>query len=230
MERIINRKLRYTKRWFAYFDLLGFANLVRTSEIESVLPIYETVLKAIEEKAEPKKAKGIGYSWFSDTFIMFSKGSSLEEFVLIEQISRLFFQKLILKKIPVRGSISYGKLYTQQDKNIFLGEALIDAYEYGENQNWLNFIITPSAYEALKKLNSPMEGRPNYRLIEDSKVITHKKIKNVFAYAFNNEAANPEKPFLSALNKMKETSPKTVSLKYENTINFINKNNGDRLF
>ncbi len=83
----LNRKLRYTKRWFSYFDLLGFANLVRTSEIHNVLPIYEKALEAIEEKANPKLAKGINYSWFSDTFIIFTRGSTLEEFALIEQAS-----------------------------------------------------------------------------------------------------------------------------------------------
>jgi len=221
MDDKINRRLRYTKRWFAYFDLLGFANLVRTSEIESVLPIYETVLETIEEKVNPKKAKGIGYSWFSDTFIMFSKGSSLEEFSLIEQVSRLFFQKLILNKIPVRGSISYGKLYTQQEKNIFLGEALMDAYEYGENQNWLNFVITPSAYEALKNLDFPMEERAYYRLVKENGVIEHPNNKNVFAYAFNNGTVNLQNPLLTSLYAMKLSSPEEVSDKYENTINFI---------
>jgi len=43
-----------------------------------------------------------------------------------------------------------GELYTQKKKNIFLGRALIDAYEYGEKQNWLGFILTPKVYERLK--------------------------------------------------------------------------------
>tara|TARA_R110002074_G_scaffold401634_1_gene600634 strand:- start:15944 stop:16609 length:666 start_codon:yes stop_codon:yes gene_type:complete len=219
----LNRKLRYTKRWFSYFDLLGFANLVRTSEIHNVLPIYEKVLEAIEEKADPKRAKGINYSWFSDTFIIFTKGSTLEEFSLIEQASRLFFQKLILHEIPVRGALTFGDLYTQQEKNIFLGEALIDAYEYGENQNWLNFVIAPSAYNALNKLDFPMEERAHYRLVEQNGVITHSKTENVFAFAFNNGTVNLQNPFLEALIAMKEKSPMSVHNKYNNTIDFIEK-------
>lgn len=223
MDENIIRKLRYTKRWFAYFDLLGFANLVRTSEIHRVLPIYETALSAIEEKANPKKSKGLSYSWFSDTFIIFTRGSSLQEFAVIEQASRLFFQKLILNKIAVRGALSYGDLYTQQEKNIFLGEALMDAYEYGENQNWINFVISPSAYNALKKLDFPMEERAHYRLVEKNGVITHSENENVFAFAFNNGSVNLQNPFLSALTSMKGKSPKFVHNKYDNTIKFINK-------
>jgi len=221
MEDNKKRKLRYTERWFAYFDLLGFSNLVRTNEIHNVLPIYETALAAIEEKANPKRSKGLSYSWFSDTFIIFTRGSSLQEFAVIEQAARLFFQKLILNKIAVRGALSYGGLYTQQEKNIFLGEALMDAYEYGENQNWLNFIICPSAYNALEKFNFPMEERVHYRLVEQNGVITHSKNENVFAFAFNNGTVNFQNPFLSALTSMKEKSPKSVHKKYDNTIQFI---------
>lgn len=223
MEKHFNKKLRYTKRWFAYFDLLGFANQVRTSEIYNVLPIYEKVLEAIAEKAEPKKSKGINYSWFSDTFIIFTKGHSAEEFALIEQASRLFFQKLILHKIAVRGALSFGDLYTQQEKNIFLGEALMDAYEYGEKQNWLNFVITPSAYKALHDIDLPMEERLNYRLVNNTNVITHHISHPVFAYAFNNGSVNGQNPFLEALNLMKSKSPSAVHDKYKNTIEFIEK-------
>lgn len=220
---MLRRKLRYTKRWFAYFDLLGFSSLVRTNEIHRVLPNYEKALGAIEEKAGPKRPKGISYSWFSDTFIIFTKGSSLSEFVLIEQASRLFFQKLILNKIAVRGALSYGDLYSQKEENIFLGEALIDAYEYGEQQNWLNFIVTPSAYDALLNLDFPMEKRAHYRRVEQDGVITHPKKENVFAFAFHNGLVNNINPFLTALNSMKEQSPKSVHKKYDCTIQFINK-------
>jgi hypothetical protein len=221
MEENTNRKLRYTKRWFAYFDLLGFANLVRTNEIHNILPVYEKALAAIEDKANPKRSKGLSYSWFSDTFIIFTKGSSLQEFAVIEQASRLFFQELILNKIAVRGALSHGDLYTQQEKNIFLGEALMDAYEYGENQNWLNFVIAPSAYKALKSLSFPMEERLHYRLVEQNGVITHSKNENVFAFAFNNGSVNLQNPFLSALISMREKSPPSVHNKYDNTIQFI---------
>ena len=99
--------LRYTDRWFAYFDLLGFSNLVRQKRIEHVLPIYEGVLSAIAEKADPKRGSGISYSWFSDTFIIFSKGDSDAEFAQMERVSRLFFQKLILNKNLMLTIIKY---------------------------------------------------------------------------------------------------------------------------
>lgn len=229
MQDTLYKKLRYTKRWLAYFDLLGFAQLVRTSELHSVLPIYEKVLETIEEKTGPTQPKGLSYSWFSDTFIIFTRGGSLKEFGLIEQAARLFFQRLILHKIPVRGAISYGDLYTQQEKNIFLGEALMDAYEYGEKQNWLNFVISPSAAKALDTLSFPMSERAHYRVVEKIGVITHPGNKEVYAYAFNNGTVNGINPLLNSLRAMRESSPKSQKTKYENTMEFIEQHEREKL-
>ena len=223
MEESSSSNLRYTKRWFAYFDLLGFANLVLNNRIEYVLPVYEDVLQQISSKADSKKYKGLSYSWFSDTFILFTKGSSDKEFGLIEQASRLFFQNLILREIPVRGSLTIGDLYTQQKKNIFIGKALIDAYEYGEKQNWLGFVLTPNVHAHLKGGSLELERRAFYRHVNDKKIITHNEPDNVYAYAFNNGLVNGKNPFLKSIDIMKKQAGKNYEDKYINTENFIKK-------
>jgi len=215
------KPLRYTERWFAYFDLLGFANLVRENEIEHVLPIYEDVMATITTKADAKRKRGISYSWFSDTFILFTRGSSDEEFALIEHVSRLFFQKLILSEIPVRGSLTVGSLYTQKEKNIFLGEALIDAYEYGEKQDWLGFILTPSVYRHLKEGSVQLDSRAHYRPVDIDGIIKHPEPSNVFAFAFNNGNVNGKNPYLKAVLSMKAKASKHYEKKYVNTEKFI---------
>ena len=221
MESSETNKLRYTTRWFAYFDLLGFTNLVRSNRIGYVISVYEDVLKTIAQKADPKKKSGLSYSWFSDTFILFTKGSTEKEFALIEQASRLFFQRLILRRIPVRGSLSVGPLYTQQQKNIFIGEALIDAYEYGEKQAWLGFVLTPNVHNHVKGSCIEVDRRLNYRRIDDPAIITHDKPHNVFAYAFNNGTVNGKNPFLNAIKDMRESAGVKYASKYDKTEAFI---------
>ncbi|MHC5077210.1 MAG: hypothetical protein ACYTFM_12395, partial [Planctomycetota bacterium] len=119
-------KVRYTKRWFCYLDLLGFEKLVQTGDIQQILPLYEKALSNIERAAVEKSPHGISFSWFSDTFIIFSRTGRPEQFALVEQAGRLFFQELILNQIPVRGAISFGDLYSQQERNVFIGPALVD--------------------------------------------------------------------------------------------------------
>jgi len=221
MEESSVTRLRYNKRWFAYFDLLGFSNLVLNKRIEYVLPVYEYVLKTISQKAEPKKGEGLSFSWFSDTFILFTKGSSDKEFALIEQVSRLFFQNLILKEIPVRGSLTIGELYTQQRKNIFIGAALIDAYKYGEKQDWLGFVLTPSVHAHLKGGSLELERRVHYRHVNIPGITTCSKPENVYAYAFNNGLVNGKNPFLKSISAMKTKAGKAYEEKYVNTERFI---------
>jgi hypothetical protein len=214
-------KIRYKNRWFSYFDLLGFSNLVREHHIEYVLPIYEDVLKAIAQKAGPKEKYGISYTWFSDTFVIYSKSDSDQDFALIEQASRLFFQKLILKQIPVRGALSVGKLYTQKKKNIILGEALMEAYEYGEKQKWLGFLLTPSVFHHLQNGSLHLERRLHYRKVDMPGVITHPHSDNVYAFAFNNGTINGKNPYLNAVIAMKQKAGKAYESKYINTEKFI---------
>lgn len=215
------KTIRYRNRWFSYFDLLGFTNLVREHHIEYVLPIYEDVLKAITQKAGPKEKYGISYTWFSDTFVIYSQSESEREFALIEQASRLFFQKLILQQIPVRGALSVGKLYTQKKKNIILGQALIEAYEYGENQKWLGFLLTPSVFRRLQNGSLRLDRRLHYRKVDFPGIITHPEPKNVYAFAFNDGIVDGKNLYLNAVLAMKQKAGKDYESKYKNTERFI---------
>ena len=94
-------KIRYTSRWFCYLDLLGFRALVERKDIDQVLPLYEETLRHLDGAAHNKAAHGILYSWFSDTFIIYSKGGHAKDFSLLEQAGRLFFRELIANQIPV---------------------------------------------------------------------------------------------------------------------------------
>jgi len=215
------RILQYRNRWFCYLDLLGFKDLVRTADVGRVIELYDDVIAKLEAGAHAKKSLGISYSWFSDTFILFSRGETLQEFTFLEQAGRLFFQRLILSDIPVRGALSHGKLYSNLERNIFIGEALIEAYEYGEKQNWLGFLLTPSVHRRLSGSELDVRSRYNYRPVLRKGIVTHQMPENVFAFAFNNGTVNGANPLLSAIRRMKRNAPKHYQVKYVNTEQFI---------
>jgi hypothetical protein len=214
------RPLRYSNRWFCYLDLLGFTALVNDENIARVIPLYQKALGEMERFAKPKHGHGVTYSWFSDTFIIYSYGGKLENFPYVEQTGRLFFQSLILNRIPVRGALTHGKLYSQSSKNIFVGPALIDAYYYGEKQDWLGFVLTPKAVTQLA--GSPVDASKlaHYREVTKPGVIKHEPASPVYAFAFNNMAVNGENPYIAALLAMKLKAPPMVSHKYANSIEF----------
>lgn len=218
-----SRRIQYKNRWFCYLDLLGFTMLVRSRDVGTVIGLYEDAISKLERGASAKKVLGLSYSWFSDTFIIFTRGDSLEEFTWLEQASRLFFQRLILADIPARGAISHGKLYSNLEKNIFVGEALIEAYEYGEDQDWLGLLLTPSVHRKLEGTLLDVCERYNYRRAPTQGVMRKLSAENVFAYTFNNSTINGVNPLLSAIQRMHRAAPEPFRGKYERAERFIAK-------
>lgn len=202
---------------------MGFTNLVRTREVGEVVELYEDAISKLEVGASTKKSLGLSYSWFSDTFIIFTRGDSLEEFTWLEQASRLFFQRLVLASIPARGAITHGKLYSNLEKNIFVGEALIEAYEYGEDQDWLGLLLAPSVYRKLEGTPLDVRSRYNYRPVPKAGVMRKLGSDGVFAFAFNNGTVNGANPFHTAIQRMRRAAPEPIKPKYERVEVFIEK-------
>jgi hypothetical protein len=221
MPDTLPKSVRYTNRWFCYLDLLGFANLIGRSDIDRVLPLYESALDSLHSIAAPKKSLGISFSWFSDTFIIFSHGGRDKDFSNVEQAGRLFFQKLVLGGIPVRGAISFGKLYTHLAKNIFIGQALIDAYRYGEGQDWLGFLLAPSALKRMAEVGLPPQHRAHYRLVPKDGILKPNLDGPVYAFAFNNGETQGRNSYVAALEGMKHKADPEFQGKYERTIAYL---------
>ncbi|MBC9249925.1 hypothetical protein A9179_06510 [Pseudomonas alcaligenes] len=223
MTELIYRPLRYRDRWFAYLDLLGFTNLVSTSVIEEVLPIYSEALEQMRKACKFGKSEaGLLNSWFSDTFIIYSRSDSLQDFAHVESAARIFFQLLILKNIPVRGCISHGKLYSQAKQNVFVGPALIEAHRYGEALDWVGFCLAPSVEEKLKD-DLPLEQRAHYRKVSDRKILRKAEAEYLYAFAFNNGTVNGKNPYRKALETMQKKSPPEAAQKYVNSLDFLNR-------
>jgi hypothetical protein len=214
-------ELRYTTRWFTFFDLLGFTRLVENGEVEEIIETYERVVDELQRQSQDKSSIGVSSSWFSDTFILFSRGGSDHEFAAVETASRLFFQQLIIRDIPVRGALTYGKLYSKVDKNVFVGPALIEAYRYCEDQDWLGFILTPSVFERCRDTQIDLERRAHYRAIGESTVLRRLSPENVYAFAFNNGIVRGRNPYLDHIRHMRQSAGPEHRAKYDNTEAFV---------
>ena len=145
--------------WAGFFDLLG---MKRMSESDSYI-YFDTISKTIEElKYRAKACDNVGYAWFSDSFFVYTNDDSIASFLAIDSTCRHFFYDLIMMEIPVRGAISCGQLYSDIKNNIIFGKALTEAYKYSEAQDWIGFILTPSAKMRLDNLKSPANDLNNY--------------------------------------------------------------------
>ncbi len=150
-EKIINGNC-----WVAYFDILGFKN--ETDLNKGQLPVlaymYMEVADRINNKKEELKKVGASYDclWFSDSFFFYSFDDSIDSYNLIYLAAKWFFNHMIItKKWPIRGALTVGNFYADRNKNIYLGEALIDAHSFTEKQDWIGWVLTPNVHAKLER-------------------------------------------------------------------------------
>jgi hypothetical protein len=214
------------RRWLGYFDLLGTRTKIESG---GYLQVFDVYAKALEKSKQWKaNSPSIQHVCFSDTFLIYSSTDSAQDFALIDQVARWFIYELIVAKIPVRGAISCGDFYSDCEQNLYFGKALIEAYEYGEAQDWLGFLLTPSAVLQLDKVGLPANERLSY-------AYWHIPFKDGRGHGLTNElpacilggwvTINGENLCAKAIAEMKERITDQGHLKkYSNTLEFIQNN------
>jgi len=168
-----------------------------------------------------RKEVGLLSSWFSDTFIIYTRDDDLEHFAHLESAARVFFQLLLTKHIPVRGCISHGRLYSHARQNVFIGPALIEAHAYGEALDWLGYCLAPSV-EARLQSALPLSELLHYRQLEDRSVLRGMQ-GPLYSFAFNTGTVNGRNHLREALVAMKASAPPRVEQKYVNSLAFLDR-------
>jgi hypothetical protein len=136
-----------TERYIAYFDIMGFTDMVYRHDHSYVSEIMNKVsnsvnyIKEMEEhifqKAKQKKksriatdiSKGIVQPvMFSDSVLFISRSNSIFDARKIIYVSALFLTEMFKFKIPIKGSLSYGVFTADFENSKFFGRPLVDAY------------------------------------------------------------------------------------------------------
>lgn len=211
----------YKQRWVAYFDLLGIERLVRESHAISV---FDTLDEANEEFRHQRECgQNVERLWFSDTYIFLSQDGSDASFSSVEKTARHFFLSLVQKGIPLRGAMAFGELYVDKENDIFFGKALVEAYRFGEHQDWIGFLLTPSTVDQMKAVGLPAQKRVDNRWskipwkTEDQ----GRYPENLFVCEFLSPESGSDY-CLETLLQMKERAQlPEIKQKYQNTIDFI---------
>lgn len=130
--------------WVAYFDILGFSDVVKNLHVWFVRKEYEKALK--EGRKYNVRCK---FKFFSDSFIFYTDNDSQDSFRGIEVTSAIFFRSMFLHGIPMRGCLNTGRFYADEENGIFFGPAHIEAYRLAEGQNWIGFVLSEKTKKKL---------------------------------------------------------------------------------
>ena len=215
---------RYEQRWVAFFDILGFKSFIEETTVEHKLYLlvdrYHATLRKLREKCTYYEGHELTYLWFSDSFVFYSKDDSKQSYVLIQQAAKHFIESNIYHHIPLRGAIAFGNLYTDEINRLIIGHSLVEAYIYCEDQDWVNLILTPSATIKARELGFT----PSHHSFDDQGIKLNKLTsENVYGYTYCSGQANFDSPLLPPLREMQHFAPEKAKIKYQNTIDYINR-------
>ena len=219
----------HNARWLGYFDLLGTRQLINTGNYIGTFCVYARAVN--EAKRRTKKWAEIRHACFSDTFLIYSDDDSASDFAAMDMVARWFVHFLIMNRIPVRGAVACGDFYADSEHSPYFGKALVEAYEYGEAQDRLGYLLCPSAMARLEVLDLSADARLNYAY---SDVPFHEgkepenAVKQLPGCLLGRWVMiNGENQCLSRLREMMgESKDARIVRKYKNTIEFVENNSG----
>lgn len=227
--------------YVAYFDILGFGSILENNSFIA----YRTLLNLKESVDEQRglpisqaKRDKIDEKYFSDTVIFVSEDDGEISLLAVIVRSIEIFEAASMRNIPLRGGIAHGEWFQSEDKSVFTGTALKEAYEIGESQQMLGIRISDSVYS--KIFENRVDDFFSHENITIKYNVPLKSNKTKKCYVLNWPAffillKNPLKPelitnaeflytqfFQSAIGVNFTDLPNEAKCKYKNTIKFLN--------
>jgi hypothetical protein len=127
--------------YVAMLDVLGFSALVRG---DASGQRFQDYLACVENATKDTRVK---YVVFSDTIVLTTENNGVDSLLDIARASSRIFFDLLAVRIPIRGAIAFGDFFrsTVAESVFVAGSAVIDAYQFEQQQDWVGVMLTPSA-------------------------------------------------------------------------------------
>lgn len=221
----MNTTWNHFRTWIGHFDILGFKELINHQDQTLLLEILKSSIDEVIEHLEETIQDFddiISYVIYADTFILYSRKSDAGGYPEMDLTSKNFMETCITKRLPVRGAISFGELILGHNNRIIMGKAFLESYEYGEDQNWIGLMLTPTASAQLKSMG--VDPLQNGFINRDIPLRRHSIFdETIYAYRFVDGSTSFPCPLLPFLKEMLQKAPSSEQVKYLNTIKFIEK-------
>ncbi len=159
------------KRLVAVCDILGFKNLILNQDLEELiegkLSLFRRLVsfsimhgqmpdlpQALKDLREQNR---IGLAWFSDTIIFYAKkDDDISCRNVLETVNWLLFFTM-QSETRIRAGIAYNEFFAEPKNEIFLGKAIVEAYELEQAQEWSGATLTLEAAARIPQPNTTGE-------------------------------------------------------------------------
>lgn len=207
--------------WVAVFDALGFTNRVEQASKNDVAhdilvgQIEDLLSEVMSDAAKHGKLKSLV---FADTIVILAPTAEPRDYPWFLLQCKNLITRSISLRLPLRGAISIGQTHVAEQHPILLGAPFLEAHRYCDDQDWVGLLMTPSATRALRTAGL----EPRHHDFVDGPIPLRKcPPDDALAFRFQNGMANFASPLLHYLGEMKQLAPTEAKVKYERTIEHI---------
>lgn len=152
----------------AFFDILGFKNMVEKNSHEDLMEIYETGLYECLDNSEeatnlilgmitpPNEMESLKIKIYviSDSIIFIQDNLTQRGLLYIISYCRMLIGSAMADGIPIRGGLSFGPVTVQNKRGTtIVGEGLTKAYNLENKQQWAGGIIDKECFDIVPKEN-----------------------------------------------------------------------------
>jgi hypothetical protein len=149
--------MHFLHRFVAHIDILGMRAMVRRdaeqawkvlSELAGVRHHLSNLeLTRIQVGSREALADRVSSVMFSDTIVLFTKTTSNADLQAILIACGELLHKAMFRLVPVRIGLAGGQFFVNSEQSMYAGPALIEAYEIGEQAQWLGVVTTESIWK-----------------------------------------------------------------------------------
>ena len=136
---------------FAMFDVLGFSAWVKSTELQTILDAYHTMIERAVLRPNEKGSlstvqtpEGALFAvggpphcaYFSDTILLWCPLVPPAVADFVERCSDLVCEALSMN-IPLRGAITLGDAVLDNETGFFIGKPIVEAHHVESGQEWI---------------------------------------------------------------------------------------------
>jgi len=149
-----SKRPQFTRnRFVAFLDIMGFKDRVARNDHNEILKELELFQSNISQYVSYHRNANVQIALFSDSILIYSQDDTVDSLHALADITSHIMMYAIQqeKPIPLKGAIAAGRMTCNQTKQLYFGQALIDAYLLEENVKYYGVLVHHSAEKYIKK-------------------------------------------------------------------------------
>jgi len=142
-------------RLILYADFMGFKNRVFSTNHEELKSLLVAFNESWHKKLQPLQISGdLKFVQFSDSILVVANGTNAKMFNLITKAAVCMMHEALRINFGIKGVLAQGVFSFDENKGLYFGRPLVDAYLLHEEIKYYGIVVHHSAENTVKTNNS----------------------------------------------------------------------------